>query len=182
MDWILTEIDGKIASVAADYGQFARIAAEVAKLPAKSIGSVSTRKISTDELLKLDRTVGRKDILLFGSNFQKKVWNALFDLSHGQQPRLYSYTEFAERLGMPSSVRQVAHAVAINPIVYILPCHLIVPKETMDRAREIYASAAKTLFKGSDIYLLDTIDVGEYAYGPALKRSFIKHQLDSVRE
>ncbi|MBR6002065.1 MAG: methylated-DNA--[Bacteroidales bacterium] len=182
MDWILTEIDGKIASVAADYGQFARIAAEVAKLPAKSIGSVSTRKISTDELLKLDRTVGRKDILLFGSNFQKKVWNALFDLSHGQQPRLYSYTEFAERLGMPSSVRQVAHAVAINPIVYILPCHLIVPKETMDRAREIYASAAKTLFKGSDIYLLDTIDVGEYAYGPALKRSFIKHQLDAARD
>ena len=72
MDWILTEIDGKIASIAADYGQFARIAAEVAKLPAKSIGSVSTRKISTDELLKLDRTVDRKDILLFGSNFQTK--------------------------------------------------------------------------------------------------------------
>lgn len=180
MDWILTEIDGKIASVAADYGEFARIAAEVAKLPAKSIGSVSTRKISTAELFELDRNIRREDILLFGTNFQKKIWNALFDLSHGQQPRLYSYTEFAESLGIASSVRQAAHAVAINPIAYILPCHLIVPKETMDRAREIYASAAETLFKGSDIYLLDTIDVGEFAYGPDLKRAFIKHQLDPI--
>ena len=182
MEWIITEIDGKIASVAADYSQFARIASEVAKLPVRSVGRVSTRKISTDELIKLDRTVSRDDLLLFGTDFQKKIWSALFDLSHGQAPRLYSYTEFAEAVGHPTSVRQVAHALAINPIVYILPCHLIVPKETMDRAREIYASAAKTLFKGSDIYLLDTIDVGEYAYGPDLKRRFIKHQLDAAHD
>ena len=34
-----------------------------------------------------------------------------------------------------------------------------------------------TLFKGRDLYLLDTIDVGEYAYGPAVKRTLIKRQL-----
>ena len=180
MEWIVTEIDGKIASVAGDYGHFARIAGEVAKLPPKSVGSVRTRKITTEELLRLEREVGREKLLLFGTDFQKKVWNALYDLSHGQQPRLYSYTEFAKVAGFPKSVRQVAHALAINPIAYILPCHLVVPKETMDRAREIYADAAKTLFKGSDIYLLDTIDVGEYAYGPEIKRRFIKHQLDRI--
>ena len=178
MEWIVTEIDGKIASVAAGYERFARIAGEVAKLPPESVGRVSTRKISTEELLEMDKSVRKEDLRLFGTDFQKMVWDALFDLSHGAQPKLYSYSEFAELIGQPRSVRQVAHVVASNPIVYILPCHLIVPKETMDRAREIYADAAKTLFKGSDIYLLDTIDVGEYAYGPELKRFFIKRQLD----
>ena len=47
----------------------------------------------------------------------------------------------------------------------------------MDKAKEIRAGAEKTLFKGSDLYLLDSIDVGEYAYGPELKRELIKLQL-----
>ena len=50
MDWIVTEIDGKVASIAADYRHFKRIAAEVAALPPESVGSVGTRKISTEEL------------------------------------------------------------------------------------------------------------------------------------
>ena len=36
---------------------------------------------------------------------------------------------------------------------------------------------ASTLFKGSDLYLLDSIDVGEYAFGSELKREFIKISL-----
>ena len=77
----------------------------------------------------------------------------------------------------PLGVRPVAHAVALNPVAYIIPCHLIVPKETLDRAKAIRATAEGTLFKGSDLYLLDTIDVGAYAYGPDVKREFIKLQL-----
>ena len=77
----------------------------------------------------------------------------------------------------PAGVRAVAHAVAVNPVAFVIPCHLIVPKEAMDKAKEIRAIAEKTLFKGSDLYLLDSIDVGEYAYGPELKRELIKLQL-----
>ena len=44
-------------------------------------------------------------------------------------------------------------------------------REIRDAARET------TLFKGSDLYLLDTLDVGEYAYGPVLKRELIKLSL-----
>jgi hypothetical protein len=47
----------------------------------------------------------------------------------------------------------------------------------MDKAREIRATAESTLFKGSDLYLLDSIDVGEYAYGPEVKRELIKIHL-----
>ena len=34
-----------------------------------------------------------------------------------------------------------------------------------------------TLFQGRDLYLLDTVEVGEYAYGSHLKRELIKLQL-----
>jgi hypothetical protein len=78
---------------------------------------------------------------------------------------------------VPQGVRTVAHAVAMNPVAYLIPCHLIIPKESMDKAREIRATAQSTLFKGSDLYLLDSIDVGEYAYGPDTKRALIKRHL-----
>lgn len=178
MDWIVTEIDGKVASIAADYRHFKRIAAEVAALPPESVGSVGTRKISTDELKEAAQFLTWEDLRLFGSDFQKGVWKALFDLSHGGgELRLYSYSELAALVDNPLGVRAVAHAVAVNPVAYVIPCHLIVPKESMDRVNDILSSALRTLFKGSDVYLLDSIDVGDYAYGKELKRELIKLQL-----
>ena len=48
----------------------------------------------------------------------------------------------------------------------------------MDKVREIRTTAEEsTLFKGSDLYLLDTIDVGEYAYGAETKRKLLKIHL-----
>ena len=173
MNWIVTEVDGKIASIAADYRHFAKIASEIAGMKPGDVNAVSTRKISTEQLLELSKTIGWEDLRLFGTAFQKKVWKTLFDMPR----KLYSYTDFAAMAENPSGVRAVAHAVAFNPVAYIIPCHLIVPKEAMDKAKEIRAIAEKTLFKGSDLYLLDSIDVGEYAYGPELKRELIKLQL-----
>ena len=173
-EWIVTEIDGKIAAISADYRPFAEIAAKVAQLPPKSVGAVSTHKISTDELVALSGKVQWEDFRLFGTKFQQKVWKQLFDL----EPRLYSYTDLAALCENPLGVRSVAHAVAINPVTYLIPCHLIVPKESMDKARDIRATAQSTLFKGSDLYLLDSIDVGEYAYGPETKRELIKRHLN----
>ena len=68
--------------------------------------------------------------------------------------------------------------MTLNPLAVIVPCHLVVPKESIDRIAEIRADAeSSTLFRGSDLYLLDSIDVGDYAYGPALKRDLIKREL-----
>ena len=173
MKWIVTEVDGKIASIAADYRHFARIAAEVAAMKPEETNSVVSRKISTEQLLELNKNINWEDLRLFGTAFQKKVWKTLYDMPR----KLLSYTDFAALAENPSGVRAVAHAVAWNPVAYIIPCHLIVPKEAMDKAKEIRAGAEKTLFKGSDLYLLDSIDVGEYAYGPDLKRELIKLQL-----
>ena len=176
--WIVTRVDGKIASVAADYRHFAAIAARLAEAGPASAASVSAEKISTADLVALDASVGWEDLRLFGSSFQKKVWKTLYDLTHGQKALLYSYSDIAVLCENPLGVRAVAHAVALNPVAYIIPCHLVVPKESMDRSREIRTQAEdSTLFKGSDLYLLDTIDVGDYAYGPRLKRELIKIQM-----
>lgn len=171
--WIVTEIDGKVASIAADYRHFGRIAAQIAALPPQDVGSVGTRKISTEELVEFAQFLSWEDLHLFGTPFQIKVWKKLFELPR----RLYSYTELAALVDNPQGVRPVAHVVAINPVAYVIPCHLIVPKETLDKAAEIHATAEKTLFKGQDLYLLDSLDMGAYAYGPDVKRELIKLQL-----
>lgn len=67
----------------------------------------------------------------------------------------------------------MAHAVALNPIAVIIPCHLIVPKETMDRIREIESQAASSLFGSDGLRLTSNINFGEYRYGRDLKRSLI---------
>ena len=148
--WIVTEIDGKVASIATDYRHLPHIGAELAALPAGETGSVGTRKISMEELVEFAAYLSWEDLRLFGTPFQLKVWKTLFDLPR----KLYSYTELASLVGNPQGVRAVAHAVALNPIAYVI-----------------------TLFKGEDLYLLDSLDVGAYAYGRDLKRAFIKLQL-----
>ena len=173
MNWIVTEVDGKIASIAADYRHLAKISAEIAALSPDDVDEVRTLKISTEELLDLAKNLKWEDLRLFGSAFQVKVWETLFKMPR----KLCSYTEFAALADNPAGVRAVAHAVALNPVAYVIPCHLVVPKEAIDKVRQIRETAEKTLFKGSDLYLLDTIDVGEYAYGPELKRELIKLQL-----
>ena len=90
-----------------------------------------------------------------------------------------SYSQLADLCENPKGVRAVAHAVACNPVAYIIPCHLIVPKEAIDKILEIRAIAQSTIFKGTDLYLLDSIEVGEYEYGSDLKRRLIERQLYS---
>lgn len=192
MKWIVTEIDGKVASIAADYRHFAGIAARIAAHSPDAVERVATRKITTDELVELGKTLRWEDLCLYGSKFQKSVWKALFDLTHpadgedtchfdqakrAEKSTLLSYSDLAARVDNPQGVRAVAHAVALNPVAYVIPCHLIVPKESVDKIHEIRRSAESTLFRGSDLYLLDSISVGEYAYGPAVKLELIKKQL-----
>ena len=176
MDWIVTEVDGKVASISTDYRHLPHIAEAIAQLPPEETFSVGTRKISTGELLEYAEYLTWDDLRLFGTPFQLKVWKKLYELPR----RLYSYSELAALVDNPQGVRPVAHVVAYNPIAYIIPCHLIVPKESLDKVKEIRTLAEGTLFKGSDLYLLDTLDVGAYAYGPDLKRAFIKTQLSAT--
>ena len=186
--WVVTRIDGKIASVCADFRHLPRVAGNVAGLPVSSVSSVRAEKIGMDALAELSATTRWEDMRLFGSPFQMKVWHQLFLLTHHEDGTpvtpeegisLLSYSQLADLTGNPRGVRAVAHAVACNPVAYIIPCHLIVPKEAIDKILAIHSVAEGTIFKGTDLYLLDSIDVGEYEYGSELKRRVIERQLYS---
>ena len=172
-EWIMVRVDGRIASVAPDWRRLPGIASAIASLPESSVREIRTERLTTGDLIALGSTLTWEDFRLFGTKFQVSVWKTIFGLEN----RLYSYTEFASLCGNPKGVRSVAHAVGLNPVALLIPCHRIIPKESMDRVAEIRRGAESTLFRGSDLYLLDTIDVGEYAFGPALKRDLIKLEL-----
>lgn len=60
-----------------------------------------------------------------GTSFQKEVWQAMNTIAWGQK---LTYSDLADFMGKPKSVRAIAHAVALNPLLIIQPCHRIVPK------------------------------------------------------
>ena len=67
-DWIVTYVDGKIASVTRDFKAFADIARAVAQMPSSSAPSeMHSGRITTDELLMMATTLRWEDLRLFDS-------------------------------------------------------------------------------------------------------------------
>lgn len=58
-----------------------------------------------------------------GTEFQKKVWKELCNISYGETA---SYGEIAEKIGSPKASRAVGMANNKNPIVIIIPCHRVI--------------------------------------------------------
>lgn len=75
--------------------------------------------------LKPEASQGPLTLLLKGTNFQIKVWEALLRIPSGS---VVSYEDIAVYIGMPKAVRAVGHAIGLNPIPYIIPCHRVIRK------------------------------------------------------
>jgi AraC family transcriptional regulator, regulatory protein of adaptative response / methylated-DNA-[protein]-cysteine methyltransferase len=65
-------------------------------------------------------------LLVSGTNFQIKVWEALLKIPFGG---LTTYQKIADTIGSPKAVRAVGTAVGKNPIAYLIPCHRVIRKE-----------------------------------------------------
>ena len=192
--WIVVRIDGKIASISTDYRQLAAITAKLALTTAadakayKGIAadteSICAETVTFEEVWNLRRSTAWDDLMLFGTDFQKRVWKKLWEL---ERCNLVSYTAFAELCKNKSGVRAVAHAIGLNPVSVIIPCHLVVPKEAIDKIGDIKKKAEATIFKGDDLcmesLLKDTsIDFGEYSLGNDLKRRLIQMEFEAVSD
>jgi AraC family transcriptional regulator of adaptative response/methylated-DNA-[protein]-cysteine methyltransferase len=64
-------------------------------------------------------------ILLKGTNFQIKVWEALLRIPAGAA---VTYQDVAAAVGDANAVRAVGTAVGKNPISYLIPCHRVIRK------------------------------------------------------
>lgn len=64
-------------------------------------------------------------LVLYGSPFQIKVWEALLRIPPGA---LVTYDAVARKIGVPTGARAVGGAVGANPISYLIPCHRVIRK------------------------------------------------------
>ncbi len=66
---------------------------------------------------------GELHLLLQGTNFQIKVWEALLNTTQSQ---LVSYSQLASMIDSPRAQRAVGSAVAANKIGFLIPCHRVI--------------------------------------------------------
>lgn len=79
---------------------------------AQVVGFVEAPKLGLD--LPLD---------IQGTAFQQRVWQALREIPCG---KTVTYSELANKLGVPKAVRAVASACAANTLAVVIPCHRVV--------------------------------------------------------
>jgi AraC family transcriptional regulator of adaptative response/methylated-DNA-[protein]-cysteine methyltransferase len=93
-------------------------------------------------------------LIVSGTNFQLKVWQALIDL--GSRDCTH-YAGLASAIGSASSSRAVGGAVGANPIAWLIPCHHVLRKSGglggyhwgEDRKRAMLAWESMALGPGS---------------------------------
>jgi methylated-DNA-[protein]-cysteine S-methyltransferase len=69
------------------------------------------------------RTCFELDLDFSGTDFQKKVWQALLTIPFGETR---TYSQIALQIGSPAAVRAVGAANGKNPISIIAPCHRVI--------------------------------------------------------
>ncbi len=82
-------------------------------------------------------------VLVKGTNFQVKVWEALLRLPLGS---VTTYQGIAEKIQNPKAMQAVGSAVGSNHIAYLIPCHRVIRKDGI---------------------------LGEYRWNPTRKKSMI---------
>ena len=80
-------------------------------------------KMQLDEYFRGERKTFDLPLAPKGTDFQKKVWNALQKIPYGETK---TYGEIAAAVGNPKGARAVGMANNKNPIGIIIPCHRVV--------------------------------------------------------
>ena len=62
-------------------------------------------------------------VVLIGTDFEVRVWDALLKIPMG---RLTTYSDLAAKVRAPKAARAVGAAVGKNPVSFVVPCHRVV--------------------------------------------------------
>ncbi|MGD1006583.1 MAG: methylated-DNA--[protein]-cysteine S-methyltransferase [Ignavibacteriaceae bacterium] len=65
-------------------------------------------------------------LLVRGTKFQVKVWEALLKIPFGS---VTNYQTIANIIKNPGAVRAVSSAIGNNPVAYVIPCHRVIRRE-----------------------------------------------------
>ena len=82
-------------------------------------------KKQLDEYFRGERKAFDLPLAPKGTEFQKKVWSALQEISYGE---VRSYKDIAVAVDSPKGCQAVGGANGKNPIAIIIPCHRVIGK------------------------------------------------------
>ena len=81
--------------------------------------------VQLDEYFKKERKDFNLPLSIGGTEFRKKVWNALMKIPYGE---CRTYLDIAKEIGNPKAVRAVGQANKANELPIIIPCHRVIGK------------------------------------------------------
>lgn len=84
---------------------------------------VANAKVELNEYFNKKREEFSIPLLLVGTDFQKSVWDMLFQIPYGTTE---TYLGLSKRLGNEKAIRAAAAANGANAISIFIPCHRIV--------------------------------------------------------
>jgi len=91
--------------------------------------SIKNNQKKTKEFAEMIFDVSAKNnfkLLVRGTKFQVKVWEALLKVPFGN---VTNYQTIANTINEPGAVRAVGTAIGNNPIAYVIPCHRVIRQE-----------------------------------------------------
>lgn len=83
-------------------------------------------QIFADHIFTQSKDKQKLHVLVKGTNFQVKVWEALLRIPVGA---VTTYKQVAESVGNPNAMQAVGSAVGANHIAYLIPCHRVIRKD-----------------------------------------------------
>ncbi|WP_421803745.1 methylated-DNA--[protein]-cysteine S-methyltransferase [Flagellimonas sp.] len=120
--YVLTPIG--IAELIGDENGLASITVLGSKKPKGTIPAVLKDAVEQlEEYFEGNRTVFELQLNPSGTDFQKKVWEALLQIPFG---KTISYLELSKQLGDVKAIRAVASANGKNPLWIVVPCHRVI--------------------------------------------------------
>lgn len=78
-----------------------------------------------DEYFKGQRKQFTVPLSIQGTDFRKKVWQALLAIPYGE---VRSYQDIAKVIGKPQAPRAIGQANRANPLPIFIPCHRVIGK------------------------------------------------------
>lgn len=83
-------------------------------------------KQELQEYFKGQRKQFNLPLKMIGTEFQKKVWNALLTIPYGE---CVSYKEICKKIGNEKACQAVGTAVGKNPFFIVVPCHRVISSD-----------------------------------------------------
>jgi AraC family transcriptional regulator of adaptative response/methylated-DNA-[protein]-cysteine methyltransferase len=79
-----------------------------------------------DQIFGASKSQAKLHVLVKGTNFQVKVWEALLRIPMGN---VVTYQDIAKNIQSPQAMQAVGSAVGSNHIAYLIPCHRVIRKD-----------------------------------------------------